>query len=160
MVNNFIKSSVTILVTSVVFIGCGTPSVPCQDTIPSSISKLGCDKALIIGKTTRSEIEESFGGTIFEYKKPNDVVKVAYKYVEHVSHASQAFAGRKPLRINLELWYDKNNILIKKKYNNDPSYHHPEMTQDYNSMMNNLPVQKGGYGSMTTPLGAMNNMFK
>ena len=145
----------------VVFSGCGTTKIACTPTIPDSVSKIGCDKPFIVGKTTKDEVQEKLGGTIFSYKKPDNVTKLVYINAEEVSIASRAFAGKKGNSIKLELWFNDNNILIKKKYTNDPKYIHPEMMETYSDAMKQAPTRPaGGYGSVTTPVGAVGNMFK
>lgn len=145
----------------VLFSGCGTTNVACTPTIPDSITKIGCDKPFIIGTTTKDEVQEKLGGTIFIYKKPKNVTKLVYINSEDVSLASRAFAGKKGYKINLELWFDDKNILVKKKYTNNRKYVHPEMMETYTNVLQKAPARPaGGYGSMTTPVGAIGNMFK
>lgn len=161
MKSSLAKVSLSVFILSIVFSGCmSKTSVACNSSMPSSISQVGCDKPFIIGKTTRSQVEDNIGGTIFQYKKANDVSKVAYVYTEETSMAARAWGGKKPLKINLELWYDKNNVLIKKKYNNDSSYYHPEMMEGFANITKGLPANNGGNGSITTPFGAIQNAFK
>lgn len=157
-----LKLYASVAMAMIVLSGCGaTTAVSCTPTIPDSITKVGCDKPFIIGTTTKSEIEEKLGGTLFIYKKPNNISKVVYVYSEGVSAAKRTFLGQKGLRINLELWFDDKNILMKKKYNNDANYQHPEMMETFNKVMENAPENaKGGNGSIVGPVGAIQNLFK
>lgn len=152
-----------IIVFSINFSGCSTATttVACTQTIPNSISKVGCDSAFIIGKTSKSEVEEKLGATMFSYKKPNNTTKLVYLYSEHIAAIKRSLTGAKGLKIILELWFDKNGILFKKKYSNDPHYQHPEMMETYNNALKLAPERpKGGYGSITSPLGVIQNIFK
>ena len=156
-----IKLAVMTAIAMVLFSGCGAKSISCTTTIPNSISKVGCDKPFILHETTMQEVEENLGGTLFKYEKADDVTKLVYLYSEDISIASRAFLGTKGAKAVLELWFNKQGILIKKKYSNSPNYHHPELLETYNSVIENGPENaKGGNGSITTPIGAMQNLFK
>jgi hypothetical protein len=156
------KLTITAIVSIMILSGCtSTTGVSCTQTIPNSISKVGCEKPFIVGQTTKTEVEEKLGSTLFIYEKPNGVTKLVYLYAEDVSLGKRAFLGVKGLRINLELWFDKNGVLIKKKYNNDANYHHPEMMETYNNIIKNGPENaKGGNGSFVSPVGAIQNLLK